>query len=97
MNVFWKTLDAGFGSYTIRQIAILEYLATNQDRRLSSVNVSHELKMPAPAVTRATDKLVDFRLAYKTKDPDDKRRTILALTDYGREKLKEIKGVVDEL
>lgn len=69
------------GTMTIRQLAILAKL---RDGRQDFGEVARELRLPAPALTRACDRLEEFGLVFRVENPRDRRKIFIGLTKQGR-------------
>ena len=46
--------------------------------------IASHTALPAPTATRVVDKLVDKHLAYRSPDPQDRRRVLVHLSANGR-------------
>ncbi len=68
---------------TLVQYRCLVILAFDGPRPTTALSV--DVGVHQSTVTRATDQLVRKGLAQKERDPDDKRRTLICLTDAGQE------------
>ncbi len=57
--------------------------------------------IPAPSLTRLVDGIVADNLAYRTVDPEDRRRVLVRATERGHEAharlLRRIEGAQEEL
>ncbi|MCR1897598.1 MarR family transcriptional regulator [Irregularibacter muris] len=71
---------------SINQFYILEYL--NRNKKTSTTELANVLKISQPAVTQFINKLVQLEYISKNNHPEDKRRTIFALTQGGQKKIK---------
>jgi DNA-binding MarR family transcriptional regulator len=69
------------GTMTIRQLAVLAKL---REGRWDHGDLARELRLLAPAVTRACDRLEEFGLVFRTDNPMDRRKIFIALTKQGR-------------
>ncbi|WP_312007280.1 MarR family winged helix-turn-helix transcriptional regulator [Nocardioides alcanivorans] len=66
-------------------VAVLGHLAKVGDLRMS--DLSRELRIARPPMSRQLTSLVENRLVERHPDPDDKRATLVSITDAGREAL----------
>lgn len=72
-----------------RVLRVINDLGTTSATTLAKSGLLH-----APSVTRILDELDDRKLVVREIDPNDRRRTLVTLSDEGREMVKDISRVV---
>jgi len=77
---------APFG-ITGRQCAVL--IAIDSQAPLSQQEVAHRLGVDRTTMVLLIDELEDKRLVQRRRDPDDRRKNVVVLTDAGRTTLRE--------
>lgn len=83
-KTFRNTLeDSGKGIYVILKVI------DSAKNEISSSDIANQLDISLARVTMALNKLEEKGLIKKNKDKDDKRKTIVCLTDLGKIKLEE--------
>jgi DNA-binding MarR family transcriptional regulator len=78
----------GESSLTASQVSALSTLEDFGAMRISII-ASYE-SLGAPAATRVVASLEELGLVLRTSDPDDKRASLIELTDLGRSTLSEL-------
>jgi DNA-binding MarR family transcriptional regulator len=78
----------GGSSLTPSQVSALSTLEDLGAMRISSIAANESLG--APAATRVVASLEELGLVQRTSDPDDKRASLIDLTDLGRRTLSEL-------
>ncbi|MGH3733034.1 MAG: MarR family winged helix-turn-helix transcriptional regulator [Acidimicrobiales bacterium] len=78
----------GGSSLTPSQVSALSTLEDLGAMRISTM-ADHE-SLGAPAATRVVASLEEIGLVMRTTDPDDKRASLIDLTDLGRSTLSEL-------
>ena len=78
----------GESSLTPSQVSALSTLEDLGAMRISSIAANESLG--APAATRVVASLEELGLVQRTSDPDDKRASLIDLTDLGRRTLSEL-------
>jgi DNA-binding MarR family transcriptional regulator len=78
----------GESSLTASQVSALSTLEDFGAMRISTI-ASYE-SLGAPAATRVVASLEELGLVLRTSDPDDKRASLIELTDLGRSTLSEL-------
>lgn len=79
-----KELPKGFKPRHIHVIEAIYELSTNQEEVRVS-DVSHRLNITTPSVTKLIQELEERGTLEKYQQKEDKRVTLVALTDFGRE------------
>lgn len=78
---------------------LLEVLADERGRTMSAL--AHEAGMQLPATSKVVDRMVEAALVQRSADPDDQRRVILHVSDFGLQKVaalhEEIRGARDRV
>jgi len=77
---------APFG-ITGRLLAVL--IAVDSQAPLSQQEVAHRLGVDRTTMVLLIDELEDKRLVQRRRDPDDRRKNVVVLTDAGRTTLRE--------
>lgn len=67
----------------VDEMRVLQALST--EGGLSMRELSEELVINGPTLTKMADRLVSNNLVYRTQDPEDRRRVRLHLTEMGVE------------
>jgi DNA-binding MarR family transcriptional regulator len=78
----------GRSSLTPSQVSALSTLEDLGAMRISAIAAYESLG--APAATRVVSSLEELGLVQRTSDPDDKRASLIDLTDLGRNTLSEL-------
>jgi DNA-binding MarR family transcriptional regulator len=78
----------GDSSLTPSQVSALSTLEEFGAMRISAIATYESLG--APAATRVVASLEDLALVMRTNDPDDKRASLIDLTELGRNTLREL-------
>jgi DNA-binding MarR family transcriptional regulator len=78
----------GDSSLTPSQVAALSTLEELGAMRISSIAANESLG--APAATRVVASLEELGLVMRANDPDDKRASLIDLTELGRSTLSEL-------
>jgi DNA-binding MarR family transcriptional regulator len=78
----------GESSLTASQVSALSTLEDFGAMRISTI-AGYE-SLGAPAATRVVASLEELGLVLRTSDPDDKRASLIELTDFGRSTLSEL-------
>lgn len=79
-----KELPKGFKPRHIHVIEAIYELSTSQEEVRVS-DVSHRLNITTPSVTKLIQELEERGTLEKYQQKEDKRVTLVALTDFGRE------------
>jgi DNA-binding MarR family transcriptional regulator len=87
------TAMAPFG-ITGRQLAVL--IAVDSQAPLSQQEVAHRLGVDRTTMVLLIDELENKRLVQRRRDPDDRRKNVVVLTDAGRTTLREASRASDE-
>jgi DNA-binding MarR family transcriptional regulator len=80
----WMHLDLSMG-----QVRTLAALASHQPMNVSAL--AEKLGVSKPSASILVDQLVQRELAERTEDPDDRRRTLLALSSAGNDLVAELR------
>jgi DNA-binding MarR family transcriptional regulator len=75
-------LERAADDITDARLSVLFVLLNDGPQTLTSLS-EHERVTP-PSMNRTVNSLVDDGLAVRTQDPDDKRRSIIDITDAGQ-------------
>jgi DNA-binding MarR family transcriptional regulator len=87
----WAQLDLTMG-----QVKMLMVLAAKPDQTVSQL--AERLKIGKPATSLLIDRPVRLGLVRRTEDANDRRRTLVALTDAGTELVTRLRqGNLDQL
>jgi DNA-binding MarR family transcriptional regulator len=78
----------GDSSLTPSQVSALSTLEEFGAMRISAIAMYESLG--APAATRVVASLEELELVMRTNDPDDKRASLIDLTELGRSTLSEL-------
>ena len=76
---------------TCRQVAILASIAANPNKSVK--DHAEACDVSKPAITRATDKMLEMGWITRDYDPQDRRQVLLSITDRGAINLASIAGV----
>ena len=74
---------------TMRQMCVL---LGCRDKVRTVRDLSEELNVAKPAITRAADRLEEAALLRRKKDPEDRRSVLLEITASGRKLADRFKG-----
>lgn len=69
---------------------VLEVMADERGRSMSEL--AEESGMQMPATSKLVDRMTDAALLQRSMDPEDHRRVILHISDFGLEKVKALTG-----
>jgi DNA-binding MarR family transcriptional regulator len=78
---------------TVEQWRALVLLADGVSHSMSEV--AEFALLPAPTLTRLIDRMVADNLAYRTADPEDRRRVLVHITPRGRALQKRLAGRIE--
>jgi DNA-binding MarR family transcriptional regulator len=78
---------------TVEQWRALVLLADGVSHSMSEV--AEFALLPAPTLTRLIDRMVADNLAYRTADPQDRRRVLVHITPRGRALQKRLAGRIE--
>jgi DNA-binding MarR family transcriptional regulator len=78
---------------TVEQWRALVLLADGVSHSMSEV--AEFALLPAPTLTRLVDRMVADNLAYRTADPEDRRRVLVHITPRGRALQKRLAGRIE--
>jgi len=92
---FQKALQANKTGITVDQWIILDRL--HRKDGISQNEVAEMTLKDAPTVTRIIDLLCKKKLVERTQDSGDRRRLKLNLTSKGKQKVKEVLPIVQEM
>jgi DNA-binding MarR family transcriptional regulator len=81
------------GDCSVEQWRALELLADGVGHSMSEV--AEFALLPAPTLTRLVDRMVADNLAYRTADPQDRRRVLVHITRRGRALQKRLAGRIE--
>jgi DNA-binding MarR family transcriptional regulator len=87
-RVLRKLRRQGRSSLTATQVSALSTLEELGAVRISTIATNESLG--APAATRVVASLEDLGLVQRTSDPDDKRASLIDLTELGRSTLNTL-------
>ena len=76
-------------SFSLTQAQVLCIQSIPYDG-ISQMNLSHKLSLDISTVSRNLEKLKKLKIIHKTKSQDDKRSSIITLTDKGKTIYKQI-------
>jgi DNA-binding MarR family transcriptional regulator len=79
---------------TVEQWRALVLLADGVSHSMSEV--AEFALLPAPTLTRLIDRMVADNLAYRTADPEDRRRVLVHITPRGRALQKRLAQRIEE-
>jgi len=86
-------------SATVEQWRVLALLADGRGHAMSEL--ARAALLPAPSLTRLVDRMVADNLAYRTADPEDRRRVLVRVTERGKalhaRLVRRVEGAQDEL
>lgn len=69
---------------------VLEVLADEQGRTMSVL--AAQIGMLLPTTSKLVDRMIDAALIQRSVDPDDNRRVVLHISDFGLDKFAEIQS-----
>jgi DNA-binding MarR family transcriptional regulator len=78
---------------SVEQWRALVLLADEVSHSMSEV--AEFALLPAPTLTRLIDRMVADNLAYRTVDPQDRRRVLVHITSRGRSLQKRLAGRIE--
>jgi DNA-binding MarR family transcriptional regulator len=78
---------------TVEQWRVLVLLSDGVSHSMSEV--AEFALLPAPTLTRLIDRMVADNLAYRTADPQDRRRVLVHITPRGRALRKRLAGRIE--
>ena len=76
-------------------VGVLSLLAVNPAS--SQLDIATAMKVVPSLIVRIADHLESLGAVERTRDPDDRRRQTLRLTDHGRALLKDCQVISDDL
>jgi DNA-binding MarR family transcriptional regulator len=88
LGVFRALLDLG-DDLTLNQLRVLFRLYYRQSLTMSDIAAA--LGVSQPTATGVIDRLVDRGLVARTIDKEDRRRVVVVLTEYGRQRVQTIR------
>jgi DNA-binding MarR family transcriptional regulator len=89
---FQQTLATAGADITIDQWVVLQVL--NKEDGLSQFQIAQATYKDAPTITRIIDLLCHKGLTVRVKDPSDRRRFRIQLSDQGRAKIEEVLPII---
>lgn len=69
---------------------VLEVLADEQGRSMSALAEAAGMQMPA--TSKLIDRMVDAALVQRSMDPNDQRRVVLHISDFGLQKVDALRA-----
>ena len=77
------TADDVWDGIGIREYDVLLHLSRRPDRRARLWELNREVLLTQPSLSRMVDRLSDAGLVARAADPNDRRGTVVVLTDQG--------------
>ena len=74
--------------------ALLRLAATSEPLRMS--DIAHRLILSRGGTTKVIDRLETMGYVQRLPDPDDRRATVVDITEAGREAMANARAVIDE-
>ena len=86
------TADDVWGGLSLREYDVLYTLSRHPSHRLRLGELSEEVYLPQPSLSRLVDRLARDGLVAREADPDDGRGVVVVLTATGSARQREIGG-----
>lgn len=92
-----RLLTSAFGGMGVRGYHYLLVSALREHGPASQIELATRTGIDRSDVVAAINALADAGVVERTPDPADRRRNIITLTPTGRERLKALDAVVDDV